>query len=62
MATVEQEPLQKHTLHLYEGDYERLRHLYPEVGAAIVVRKLIRKHLNEVAPVPEIKPDKEMNL
>ena len=40
--------LQKHTLFLYKGDYDRLKSLYPEAGAAVAVRKLIRKFLNEV--------------
>ncbi len=37
--------LHKHTLFLYEGDYARLQAYYPEVGGAVVVRKLVRKHL-----------------
>lgn len=59
---VEKEPMTKHTLHLYEGDYERLRELYPELGAAIIIRRLIRKHIKEVAPVPQVQGVKEMNL
>jgi len=59
---VEKEPMTKHTLHLYEGDYERLRELYPELGAAIVIRRLIRKHIKEVAPVPQVHVVKEMTL
>lgn len=42
------EQLQKHTLLLYEGEYHRLQEYYPEMGAAIVVRKLVRKHLKEL--------------
>ena len=59
---VEMEPMQKHTLHLYEGDYEGLRELYPELGAAIVIRRLVRKHLKEIPPPVEIEPDKELKL
>lgn len=44
------EPLQKHTLHLFEGDYAELQSIYPEVGAAIIIRTLIRRHLREVSP------------
>lgn len=39
------EGLQKHTLHLYSGDYERIRELYPDLGAAVVIRKIVRKFL-----------------
>lgn len=39
------ESLHKHTLNLYEGDYARLQSYYPEVGAGVVIRKIIRKHL-----------------
>jgi len=40
------EGLQKHTLHLREGDMERLRSLYPEVGASLVIRKLVSTFLD----------------
>jgi len=59
---VEKEPMSKHTLHLYEGDYERLRELYPELGAAIIIRRLIRKHIRDTAPVPQVQGVKELNL
>lgn len=58
----EKEPMQKHTLHLYEGDYERIKALFPEVGAAIVIRRLVRKFLKDATPVPEITQNKELNL
>ncbi len=44
MAKTEQ--LHKHTLFLYEGDYRRLQEYYPEIGAAKVIRKVVRKHLD----------------
>lgn len=40
--------LHKHTLLLFEGDYQALQDLYPEVGAAVIVRNLIRAHLKKV--------------
>lgn len=43
--TPDKEGLQKHTLHLYEGDYERIRQYYPDLGAAVVIRKIVRKFL-----------------
>ena len=43
--------LSKHTLLLFAGDYEALRDRYPEQGAAIIIRSLIRNFLakSEVA-------------
>lgn len=46
----EQEPMQKHTLNLYEGQYERLQKLFPEVGAAAVIRRLIKRYLEDNEP------------
>lgn len=43
-----EEPLQKHTLNLFEGDYERLRQYYGDVGAGPVVRRLVRSWLNQL--------------
>jgi len=44
----EREPVHKHTVNLYEGDFQRLQDLYPDLGAGIVVRKLVRKHIKSV--------------
>lgn len=33
---------------LYEGDLERLRTYYPDIGASIVVRRLIRQYLTKL--------------
>lgn len=40
--------LHKHTLLLFEGDYAEMQNLYPEVGAAVAIRTLIRAHINKV--------------
>jgi hypothetical protein len=40
------EPLTKHTLNLREGDVDRLKSLFPEVGAAYVIRKLVSDYLD----------------
>lgn len=37
-----EEPLQKHTLNLYEGDFEELAALYPSIKSSILVRELVR--------------------
>lgn len=44
----EHEAVHKHTINLYEGDFQKLQDLYPELGAGIVVRKLVRKHLRSI--------------
>jgi hypothetical protein len=36
----------KHTLHLRTGDYQRLRDMFPEVGAAFVIRRLVSQFLD----------------
>lgn len=43
-------PRTKHTLNLYEGDFERLRELHPEVGASLVIRKIVRKYIRDTEP------------
>lgn len=42
------EGLQKHTLNLFEGDYDKLRSLYPDVGAGAIIRRLVRKYIEQV--------------
>lgn len=55
--------LQKHTLHLFEGDYARLQSLHPETGAAAVIREIIRAYLLKADPpinVSSIKGDPDV--
>lgn len=36
----------KHTLNLYQGDYDRLQQLYgTRVGAAKIIRDIVRAHI-----------------
>lgn len=51
--------LQKHTLHLFSGDYERLNELFPRVKAAKVIRHLVR---NLIKGVEGGKPDVEIDF
>lgn len=44
----EKEDFQKHTLHLYNGDFQRLGEIYPEAGASSIIRKLVRAHLSKI--------------
>lgn len=41
-------PLHKHTLKLFEGDYERMQQHYPELGGALAIRKVVRHHLQKL--------------
>ena len=47
--------LQKHTLQLFEGDYAKLQDLHPEVGAAAVIRQIIRQYILKISPPVEMK-------
>jgi hypothetical protein len=63
--TVETEPLKKHTLFLYEGDFDRMSLLYADDGgASVVIRRIIRAHLNRieagVSPLPTMKIENEL--
>lgn len=40
--------LQKHTLNLYKGDYAKLQDAFPEVGASVIIRKLVRQCVNQI--------------
>jgi hypothetical protein len=40
-------PIHKHTLNLYEGDYEILQQSFPKLGAAAVIRDIIRKFIEK---------------
>lgn len=42
------EELQKHTLNLFPGDYDRLRDMYPDVGAGPVIRMIVRRFIEQV--------------
>ena len=55
MTKKSEEPLQKHTLLLFEGDYERLQTMYPDVGASVVIRKVVREFIDRQHP-PAIVP------
>lgn len=55
-------PTTKHTLHLYQGDYADLMSMYPEIGAALVIRKLVRRHIEEMSPKTEFTIKPEINL
>lgn len=55
----EKEPMRKHTLNLFDGDFDRLQRMYSDIGAAAVIRRLIRKHLEEKEPKADMSKIKE---
>ena len=48
MQRKETYPLQKVTLNLREGDFEKLRVLHGRIGAGRVVRELVMGHIRRV--------------
>lgn len=52
---IEKEPMTKHTLFLYKGDMDKLQSLSPELGASIVIRRLVRRHIERLeAKLPQL--------
>jgi len=43
------EALEKHTIRLFNGDFSRLAIAHPSLGGNVVIRVLVRRHLNEIA-------------
>lgn len=41
-------PLQKHTLNLFKGDFEKLQSWYSALGASKIVRELVRAQVRRV--------------
>lgn len=41
--------LKKHTLLLYDGDYQRVQDMHPDIGAAVIIRKLLRNYLEKIS-------------
>lgn len=44
------EDFQKHTLHLFRGDYAKLQELHPDVPVAHVIRSLIQAYIKKMDP------------
>lgn len=45
MRRMEREPLARHSIKLFSGDFETLQDLHPRLGAGKVVRELVRSHI-----------------
>jgi hypothetical protein len=55
-------PLQKVTLLLFEGDLDRLRQYYPDVGASPIIRRLVSSFLNQIEAGGQINLDAEVEV
>ena len=52
--------LKKHTLLLFDGDFDRLKDLHPDVTPSKVLRTLLRNHIKrvmEATPTPELETE-----
>lgn len=49
MKKQEDRPLTKHTVNLYEGQFDKLCELHPRLGGAKVIRTLLDDYLRQIA-------------
>lgn len=57
MRRREAHPLEKVTLNLFKGDFERLREYHTHLGAGKVVRELVRGHIKAMeAKLEQVSP------
>ena len=40
--------LQKHTLNLYAGDFDKLQNFFPDIGASIIVRRIVHRFVEQI--------------
>lgn len=45
--------LQKHTLNLFPGDYAKLQDFFPDVGAATIIRRVVRAFVKNIEETGE---------
>lgn len=48
MSKDDKDDLSKHTLNLYPGDYQKLREFYPDVGAGAIIRRIVRRYIEQI--------------
>jgi len=41
-------PVEKVTINLFEGDFNKLRDMHPRLGGSLVIRSLVRQYLRNV--------------
>ena len=62
MSKNSNEKLKKHTLLLFQNDYKRLQEHYPEIGAAVIIRRIVRAHLEKLDPPIEVQQIKGISV
>jgi hypothetical protein len=40
--------LSKHTLNLFPGDYAKIQDYFPDIGAATIIRRVVRKFIEQI--------------
>jgi len=55
--------LQKHTLNLRAGDYAVLQEHYPDIGAAVIIRRIVHKFVEQIlAEGTEVKAEIQIEI
>lgn len=49
MARKAEDQLHKHTMNFFAGDIEKIADLYPDVGASVIIRRLVRDFVERVS-------------
>lgn len=63
MSRPKKTPVTRHNICLFEGDLDKLKDLYPEHGASLIIRTLVRKHIKKVEDrVDERVPDVDVEV
>lgn len=48
--------IHKHTLNLYAGDYAKIQELFPDIGAGVVIRKVVRNYVESLEAKTTVTP------
>jgi hypothetical protein len=56
-----QDNLSKHTLNLFEGDYGKIQEQYPDIGAAVVIRRIVRAFIEKLEASDTL-PDTDVDV
>lgn len=56
------ENLQKHTLNLWQGDYAKLQQYYPDIGASVIIRRIIRRYVEQIEAGADVVAEIDVKL
>lgn len=54
--------LSKHTLNLFPGDYAKLQQLYPDIGAATIIRRIVRRFVEQIEDAGTANAEIDVNI